>query len=107
MGILMLLSILVPSVTSCGSCAEVTQTSLELINQAYEDNDIDYDMRALYLTYSIYNWEALPEKYRSEIPMKDATPIILEIQRNWDLLKPATQEIISQYIQPIESPSKN
>ena len=82
---------------------ETTLTCVELINIAYEQNIIDYDMRALYLTYSIFNLEALPPEYQSDVPMKDATPIILEIQRNWDRLSPATQEKISQYIQPLEN----
>ncbi len=81
---------------------ETTQTSAELINIAYEQNIIDFDMRALYLTYSIFDPEALPPEYRSNVPMKDATPIILEIQRSWKQLSPATQEKISQYIQPLE-----
>jgi len=89
-------------VLSCSQCGETGQTSVQLINRAYEQNIIDFDTRALYLTYSIYDAEALPPEYQSNVPMKDATPIILEIQRNWDKLSPATREEISQYIQPLE-----
>lgn len=102
MVILILLSVFVSSTANCGSCNKLNQSSLELINQAYENNEIDYDTRSLYLTYSIYNQEALPKEYQSDVTIKDATPIILDIQRNWDLLKPSTQEIISLYIQPVE-----
>lgn len=87
---------------SCGQHGETKQTSVQLINRAYEQNFIGFDTRALYLTYSIYEPGALPPEYQSNVPMKDATPIILEIQRNWDKLSPATQEEISQYIQPLE-----
>ncbi len=100
-----ILAILLPAAwcaLSCSQRAETTQTTVQLINRAYEQNIIDFDTRALYLTYSIYNPEALPPEYQSNVPMKDATPIILEIQRNWDKLSPATQEEISQYIQPPE-----
>ena len=90
------------SVVSRSDGEETTLTCAELINRAYEQNIIDFDMRALYLTYSIFNLEALPLEYQSDVPMKDATPIILEIQRNWDRLSPATQEKISQYIQPLK-----
>ncbi len=90
------------SVVSCGQSGETKETSLQLINRAYEQNTIDFDTRALYLTYSIYDAEALPPEYQSNVPMKDATPIILEIQRNWDKLSPTTREEISQYIQPLQ-----
>jgi len=100
-----ILAILLPAgsgALSCGQRGETRQTSIQLINRAYEQNSIDFDTQALYLTYSIHNPEALPPEYQSNVPMKDATPIILEIQRNWDKLSPATQEEISQYIQPLE-----
>jgi len=90
-----ILAILLPAascVLSCGQRGETRQTSIQLINRAYEQEAIDYDTRALYLTYSIYKPEALPPEYQSNVPMKDATPIILEIQRNWDKVSPATQE---------------
>ena len=95
------------SVVSCFDDGEAKQdsvqlNSVELINRAYEQKAIDYDTRALYLTYSIYEPEALPPEYQSNVPIKSATPIILEIQRNWDRLSPVTQERISQYIQPLK-----
>jgi len=100
--ILALLLIVASGALSCSQRGETGQTSAQFINRAYEQNIIDFDTRALYLTYSIYNAEALPPEYQSKVPMKDATPIILEIQRNWDKLSPATQQKISQYIQPLE-----
>jgi len=106
----MILALLLPialSVVSCGREVETTQTSVELINKAYEQDTIDFDTRALYLTYSIYEPEALPPEYQSNVPMKSATPIILEIQRNWDRLSPETQERISQYIQPLKKGGLN
>ncbi len=95
------------SVVSCFDDGEAEQdsvqlSSVELINRDYEQEAIDYDTRALYLTYSIYEPEALPPEYQSNVPIKSATPIILEIQRNWDRLSPVTQERISQYIQPLK-----
>jgi len=101
--ILALLLSTVLSVVSCFEDGEAEQlSSVELINRDYEQEAIDYDTRALYLTYSIYEPEALPPEYQSNVPIKSATPIILEIQRNWDRLSPATQERISQYIQPLK-----
>lgn len=95
------------SMVSCFDDGEAEQdseqlSSVELINRDYEQEAIDYDTRALYLTYSIYEPEALPPEYQSNVPIKSATPIILEIQRNWDRLSPVTQERISQYIQPLK-----
>lgn len=90
-----ILAILLPAAScalSCDQRGETRQTSIQLINRAYEQNTIDFDTRALYLTYSIYEPEALPPEYQSNVPMKDATPIILEIQRNWDKVSPTTQE---------------
>jgi hypothetical protein len=100
--ILALLLLVVTGALSCSQRGETGQTSAQLINGAYEQNIINFDTRALYLTYSIYNAGALPPEYQSKVPMKDATSIILEIQRNWDKLSPTTREEISQYIQPLE-----
>lgn len=80
---------------------EQSYSTVDLINRAYQNGEIDYDERVLYIVYSIYTPEALPEEYLSDVPVKSATPLILEIQRNWDRLSPETQEKISPYIQPL------
>lgn len=85
-----------------GACVGSAPTSEDFIREAYEQGIIDFDTQALYLTYSIYEPEALPSEYQSNVPAKDATSIILEIQRNWDRLSAETQQEISRYIQPLE-----
>jgi hypothetical protein len=78
------------------------KSSVELIKAAYERGEINYDEQTLYLVYSVFEPELLPPEYQSDVPHKDATPIILETKRNWDRLSPDTCDKISPYIQPLQ-----
>ena len=78
------------------------KSSVELIKAAYERDEISYDEQMLYLVYSVFEPELLPLEYQSAVPHKDATPIILEVKRNWDRLSPDTRDKISAYIQPLQ-----
>ena len=64
--------------------------------------EISYDEQMLCLVYSVFEPELLPIEYQSDVPHKDATPIILEVQRNWDRLSPDTRDRISPYVQPLQ-----
>ncbi len=78
------------------------KSSAELIKAAYARGEINYDEQMLYLVYSVFEPESLPLEYQSDVPYKDATPIILEVKRNWEQLSPATRDKISVYIQPLQ-----
>ena len=78
------------------------KSSVELIKAAYERSEISYDEQMLYLVYSVFEPGLLPIEYQSYVPHKDATPIILEVQRNWDRLSPDTRDRISPYVQPLQ-----
>jgi hypothetical protein len=78
------------------------KSSAELIKAACARGEINYDEQMLYLVYSVFEPELLPLEYQSDVPHKDATPIILEVKRNWDRLGPDTRDKISPYIQPLQ-----
>lgn len=77
------------------------ESSFELIKAAYQRGEINYDEQLVYLVYSVFAPKLLPQKYRSDVPCKDATPIILEVKRNWDRLSPDARDKIAPYIHPL------
>ncbi|MCS5646540.1 MAG: hypothetical protein NZ838_10475 [Candidatus Marinimicrobia bacterium] len=66
-------------------------------------NDVYY----LYMTYTIFSRELLPEEYKGMVGPRDGTPIIMEVQRAYYSLQPETQKIIQQWIKPLpQKPSR-
>ena len=80
---------------------DVEKNSMNLIEDAYRAGKIDYQTSLLFKVYAIFEVDSLPERYRSSVPIKDGTPYILEVQRNWDHLGSETRELISHYVQPV------
>jgi len=69
-------------------------SSLGKVQAAYTAGEIDYEEYLLLKYYAIFKPEKLPERYKSVIslpPIKSATPLILEIRKNWTKLSPRTQ----------------
>jgi hypothetical protein len=83
---------------------EVPQSSIALIDAAQTSGQLDYSTALLYKVYVMFDPDSLPPEYRSDVPSKCGTPVILEVQRNWHLLAPEDRLEISQYIQPIGEP---
>jgi hypothetical protein len=78
--------------------------SLALIDQAVRAGRIDYSTGLLYKVYVMFEPESLPLDYKSQIPAKCGTPLIEEVQRNWDRLTPEQRAEIQVYIQPVKDP---
>jgi hypothetical protein len=83
---------------------EVPLSSMALIDAAQSSGMLDHSTALLYKVYVMFDPDSLPPEYRSDVPSKCGTPVILEVQRNWHLLAPEDRLEISQYIQPIGEP---
>jgi hypothetical protein len=79
-------------------------SSIALIEAARTSGVLDYSTALLYKVYVMFDPESLPPEYRSDVPSKCGTPVILEVQRNWHMLAPDDRLEISQYIQPLVEP---
>lgn len=79
-------------------------SSLALINDAMTEGRLDYSTGLLYKVYAMFEPESLPPEFQSDVPSKCGTPIILEVQRNWNMLTPSDRAEISRYVQPIGEP---
>jgi hypothetical protein len=75
--------------------------SLTLIDNAVSVGRLDYSTGLLYKVYVMFDPESLPAEYRSDVPSKCGTPLIQEVQRNWNVLTVEHRSEISQYIQPV------
>lgn len=75
-------------------------SSLDLIDQALTDGDIDEETALLYRVYAIHSDQRLPEALRNETGFMDATPILLEVADRFDSLAPQTQALIEPFLVP-------
>ena len=72
-------------------------SSLELINAAVTAGALEYSTGMLYKVYVMFEPESLPPEFASDVPSKCGTPMISEVQRNWNLLSPDDRAEISRY----------
>ena len=80
---------------------------IETLRQDYESKILTNDVYYLYMTYTIFSQNLLPEEYKGMVGPRDGTPIIMEVQRAYYSLQPETQKIIQQWIKPLpQKPSK-
>ena len=80
---------------------------IETLRQDYESKILTNDVYYLYMTYTIFSQDLLPEEYKGMVGPRDGTPIIMEVQRAYYSLQPETQKIIQQWIKPLpQKPSK-
>jgi len=86
------------------STDERPMSSLELIEAAVRSGALEYSTGLLYKTYAMFDSASLPPEYESDVPSKCGTPLILEVQRNWNMLSPDDRAEISRYIEPIGMP---
>jgi len=80
--------------------------SLALIDTAVRAGRLDRSTGLLYKVYVMFEPESLPQEYRSEVPSKCGTPLVSEVQRDWNQLTPEHRLEISQYIQPVTDVEK-
>ena len=75
--------------------------TIETLRQDYKSKILTNDVYYLYMTYTIFSRELLPEEYKGMVGPRDGTPIIMEVQRAYYSLQPETQKIIQQWIKPL------
>lgn len=85
---------------------ERPMSSLELINAAVTAGALEYSTGMLYKVYVMFEPESLPPEFASDVPSKCGTPVISEVQRNWNLLSPDDRAEISRYIEPVGLPGE-
>jgi len=88
------------------STSERPMSSLGLIEAAVRSGVLEYSTGLLYKTYAMFEPDSLPPEYESDVPSKCGTPLILEVQRNWNMISPDDRAEISQYIEPIGMPGE-
>ena len=106
--------ILLIALQSCASKPKVKpqQTihpviTIDTIRGYFKSNTLTADEYYLYMTYTIFSQNLLPEEYKEMVGPRDGTPIIMEVQRAYYSLQPGTQKIIQQWIKPLpQKPSK-
>ena len=109
-----LIIILLIILQSCTSKSEIKPQApahptitIETLRQDYESKILTNDVYYLYMTYTIFSQNLLPEEYKGMVGPRDGTPIIMEVQRAYYSLQPETQKIIQQWIKPLpQKPSK-
>jgi hypothetical protein len=83
---------------------ERPMSSLELVEDAIRSGVLEYSTGILYKVYVMFEPESLPQEYQSDVPSKCGTPVISEVQRNWNMLSPDDRAEIAQYIEPLGMP---
>ena len=88
----------------CGKKTSASpKSSVDLIEQDYQDKELDYETSLLYKAYAIYQHPDLPKKYRSNEMTRRGTSIFMEIKRNWDKLSPETRKKLEPFFKnPLE-----
>ncbi len=88
------------------STDERPMSSLDLVDAAVRSGALEYSTGLLYKVYAMFDPNSLPPEYESAVPSKCGTPLIMEVQRNWNLISPDDRAEISQYIEPIGMPGE-
>ncbi|MBZ0154608.1 MAG: hypothetical protein K8I29_00145 [Alphaproteobacteria bacterium] len=75
---------------STAGSAPAVESSVRLIQKAYERGELDYRTALNYRIYALFNRAGLPRSFRSAapaaLPLKSATPLLLEAKSNPHLL---------------------
>lgn len=70
--------------------------TLELIARAYEKGRIDYREALNYRVAALLRQEELLDDYRSKIPIKSATPLLMEARSNRHMLSPENARLLAR-----------
>ena len=89
------------------STDERPMSSLELVEAAVRSGALEYSTGLLYKVYVMFEPDSLPQEFVSDVPSKCGTPVISEVQRNWNMLSPDDKAEISRYIEPIGMPGES
>ncbi|HIE37793.1 MAG TPA: hypothetical protein EYP77_01760 [Anaerolineae bacterium] len=74
--------------------------SLVLIEEAYRRGELDYETALVYKVYTLFAPDRLPVRFQSDTPSRSATMVLVEMQRNWGVLSPQTQALLSEFVAP-------
>ncbi len=72
-------------------------TTAALAAKAHQEGRINLNTKILILGQSVVAPEDLPAAYRSDVPTRDGTMILVEIRRTWDQLSAATKSELENY----------
>ena len=75
--------------------------TIDTIRKDFDSDSITADEYYLYMTFTLFSQDSLPENYKGIVGPRDGTPIIKEVQRAYHSLQPETQKIIRQWIRPL------
>jgi len=75
-------------------------SSIDRIEQALADGDIDEETALLYRVYAIYSDDRLPVELRDGAGLIDATPILFDVSERLDSLSPQMQALIRPFLIP-------
>ena len=75
-------------------------TSLDLIDQAVTDGELDSETALIYKTYAAFNDPRLPAEYAGDASGVVNPDFLWEATGNFDTLSPATQEILAPFLIP-------
>ncbi len=73
-----------------------TLSSIDLIENAYRNGEIDYGKALDYKVTAVLRPEGLPEGLRSMVPIKSATPVMIEARSNRHLLSPENAKLLAR-----------
>ncbi|UCE20096.1 MAG: dockerin type I repeat-containing protein [Gemmatimonadota bacterium] len=75
-------------------------TSLQIIGEAYERGDLDYETALVNKVHALLAPTKLDERFKviQSPPVKCATPIFLEISENWTALSKKTRATLQHYL---------
>ena len=76
--------------TPAAPAAPARVATPELIARAVELGSIDQESGDLYLAYALFDWERLPQEYRSDVPW-DGTLPLLQLRRNARTMDPGSE----------------
>ncbi len=98
--LLLLLSVPTLAAEVATYTAKGKATSHSKIDQAYNIGSISLGDKIIHNLQAALDPENLPDEFKTAdiIPIKSATPFILEAQRNWELLSPAQKSQVSAYL---------
>ncbi len=68
-----------------------------LIDNDFQLGKIDLDTKIKYYVFALFDENRLPSKYRSDQIAEDGTTVMIEIQEQFEKLKPQTQEELAGY----------
>jgi len=73
-------------------------SSLDLIDIAFAEENIDYETALIYKMYAVFGDERLPKEYTSDVMMLAANEPFIEIRETFDSLSSETQETLSPFL---------